>query len=295
MHYPSTPSALKRHLLLVLTLVLSNVLFGIGCNPSQSGTRGRAQYELGLRFYEGDGIPQDYQKAMQWFRKAAAQGNFDAQYSIGLMYQSGNGVTQNVAEAIQWFRKGGEQGHVLSEVALGLCYFDAGGGEANDAEALRWFEKAAADGNAAGEFYLGLCYLRGVGVKRDLSQATGWFTKSAEQGDPNAQCNLGLILAKESSPTNLTTAAGWFRKAAEQGQSEAQYRLGSLYEKGGAIPKDPVEAFKWFSLAAKGGHLFAKGALAELRKAMSPEQIIAGEKALATAVMDQEKRGSPSQ
>jgi len=42
----------------------------------------KAQYELGLLYVYGDGIPQDYTKATELFSKAAEQGYADAQNVI---------------------------------------------------------------------------------------------------------------------------------------------------------------------------------------------------------------------
>ena len=41
---------------------------------------------------------------MEWYRKAAAAGNGRAIYSIGLLYTQGQGVPQDYAKAVQWFR-----------------------------------------------------------------------------------------------------------------------------------------------------------------------------------------------
>ena len=48
-----------------------------------------AQYNLGLMYYNGQGIDQDYREAVKWYQKAAEQGNADAQNNLGLMYNKG--------------------------------------------------------------------------------------------------------------------------------------------------------------------------------------------------------------
>jgi uncharacterized protein len=40
-----------------------------------------------------------------WFRKAADQGYAEAQYNLGLMYEDGRGVPQDHAEAVKWWGK----------------------------------------------------------------------------------------------------------------------------------------------------------------------------------------------
>ena len=45
-----------------------------------------APFYLGLMYYNGEGVTQDYKQAVKWWRKAAEQGDASAQYSLGLMY-----------------------------------------------------------------------------------------------------------------------------------------------------------------------------------------------------------------
>jgi len=49
----------------------------------------RAAYDLGLRFFRGDGIPQDSYQALIWMRKAAKSGDLDAQKALGGLYLTG--------------------------------------------------------------------------------------------------------------------------------------------------------------------------------------------------------------
>ncbi|MBA4369601.1 MAG: sel1 repeat family protein, partial [Desulfobacterium sp.] len=64
-----------------------------------------AQNELGLIYFNGDGIPVNYLKAMKWFKKAAEQNDAKAQNNLGVMYLNGDGVPQNYQEAMKWFKK----------------------------------------------------------------------------------------------------------------------------------------------------------------------------------------------
>ena len=63
-----------------------------------------AQYNLGLLYNNGLGVPQDYAEAMKWYRKSADQGNASAQHNLGLMYVEGKGVPRNYLEAARWYR-----------------------------------------------------------------------------------------------------------------------------------------------------------------------------------------------
>ena len=43
----------------------------------------KAQYFLGVMYANGQGVPQDYKKAMTWIGKAAVQGDAEAQRDLG--------------------------------------------------------------------------------------------------------------------------------------------------------------------------------------------------------------------
>ena len=62
----------------------------------------KAQYFLGLIYYKGKGVPQDYKTALKWFNLSAEQGNALAQYNLGRLYYLGNGVKENMVYAHMW-------------------------------------------------------------------------------------------------------------------------------------------------------------------------------------------------
>jgi TPR repeat protein len=53
------------------------------------------QCALGNCYFNGNGVPQDYVQAAQWYRKSAEQGDADGQFSLGYLYFKGEGVSQN--------------------------------------------------------------------------------------------------------------------------------------------------------------------------------------------------------
>ena len=44
-------------------------------------------YELGLKYHDGAGVPQDSKKALDQYRQSAEQGYAQAQYLLGLYYK----------------------------------------------------------------------------------------------------------------------------------------------------------------------------------------------------------------
>ncbi|HLJ48233.1 MAG TPA: tetratricopeptide repeat protein [Bryobacteraceae bacterium] len=61
-----------------------------------------AQFNIGLMYFDGKGVPQDFEKAVEWFRRAANQGYAKAQKNLGEMYYSGKGVKRDYVQAYVW-------------------------------------------------------------------------------------------------------------------------------------------------------------------------------------------------
>ena len=61
-------------------------------------------------YYDGKGTDIDKQKAFELFLKAAKLGQICAQYNLGLKYENGDGTEKNMGEAIYWYKKSAYQG-----------------------------------------------------------------------------------------------------------------------------------------------------------------------------------------
>ena len=90
-------------------------------NAAEQGDR-EAQYLLGVMYYRGESVPQDYRKAAEWFRMAAEQGLAVAQGSLGRMYEDGKGVPEDDREAVKWYRLAAEQALAEAQDNLGRMY-----------------------------------------------------------------------------------------------------------------------------------------------------------------------------
>lgn len=95
----------------------------------------------------GQVLDNDPELAAGWFFRAAEQGYADAQFNLGLMYINGEGVPQDIPHAVELFQKAAEQGHVDAQNNLGAMYFTGEGVTRDEKKAIEWFEKAAAQGN----------------------------------------------------------------------------------------------------------------------------------------------------
>ncbi|MDP6734372.1 MAG: ATP-binding cassette domain-containing protein [Gammaproteobacteria bacterium] len=213
------------------------------------------QYNLGVMYRDGDGVPQDYAEAIRWFRLAADQGDATGQYNLGVIGFSGGASGQDFEET----KRLAEQGDAIAQFTLGNMYDSGRGVPENDAEAVRWYRLAAEQGGAAAQSNLGFMYENGEGVPENDAEAVKWYRLAAEQGDPFAQFNLGNMYANGNGvPENDAEAVKWYRLVAEQGYAFAQYNLGLMYANGEGVPENDVEAVRWYRLAAEQGDAFAQ-------------------------------------
>ncbi|SDT87089.1 hypothetical protein SAMN05216296_0086 [Pseudomonas pohangensis] len=65
----------------------------------------------------------DFKAALVQLQPLAEQGNADAQFNLGLMYFNGTGVPQDDQLALKWFRLSADQGDAFAQFALGNMYF----------------------------------------------------------------------------------------------------------------------------------------------------------------------------
>jgi TPR repeat protein len=101
----------------------------------------------------------------------------------------------------------------------------------------------------------------------------------AKAGDGDAQSAIADLYLSElltvlAGPNELrriqNTAVWWYRQAALCGHTVAQLNLGDLYAKGIGVEANPVQAWLWLGLAARGGSAWAASSQAELGQIMTP-------------------------
>ena len=76
-----------------------------------------AQYNLGIAFLEGDGVPKDKPEGFKWFEKAAEKGSAKECWRLGLCYDEGQGFAKNAEEAFKRFERAANEGHLIRQVA----------------------------------------------------------------------------------------------------------------------------------------------------------------------------------
>ena len=82
---------------------------------AQNGQNSDASARIGILYLEGQGIPQDYDKAYKHLSQAANAGVPAAQYFLALMYEEGNGVSANPTMALSWYKKAANGGYYQAQ------------------------------------------------------------------------------------------------------------------------------------------------------------------------------------
>jgi TPR repeat protein len=103
-------------------------------------------------------VDRSFEEAAKWWKKAAEQGDATSQHNIGVAYYDGNGVVKSFEEAVRWYTKAAEQGFSIAQYKLGAAYYYGYGVVQNFQEANKWLELAAGQGHApARELIAGSC------------------------------------------------------------------------------------------------------------------------------------------
>lgn len=80
--------------------------------------------------------------AVEWFRKAAAQGNAAGEYGLGEMYAKGEGVKQDFVQARGYIARAAEKGHLLALLAMREMYKNGSMGmKADPVKSAEWDAK----------------------------------------------------------------------------------------------------------------------------------------------------------
>jgi TPR repeat protein len=80
----------------------------------------------------------DYETALRLLRPFAAQGDAIAQFDLGMMYRQGNGVPKDQREAAKWIRAAAELGYANAQSVLGDMYRFGSGVSSSFKEAQKW-------------------------------------------------------------------------------------------------------------------------------------------------------------
>jgi len=184
----------------------------------------------------------------------------------------------------------------MAAIVMALSLWGVGAARADYDKGLQAFEardyKAAMaelmplaeQGDARSQYLIGVMHRTGVIGVVNREKAREWLQRAAEAGHAEAQYTLGLMYfqgevaapAESGASESRKAAVELFRAAAQRGHTDAQLYLGHLYSDGIGIRRDPVEALKWYQLAAWQRSSVANAALDDLQTRLTAEEIARG-------------------
>ncbi|TVQ83735.1 MAG: sel1 repeat family protein [Micavibrio sp.] len=254
----------------------------------------KAQHRLGIMYQNGRGVPQSYEEAAKWYRKAAEQGLPDAVNSLASRYLKGEGVPKDQQKALALYKKASELGDMDAPFNIGIIYAQGFGVETDNEEALRWYKLASKRGHVAANHNAGIFYRDGTGVPQDIEKALQFFRQAAEKNFVSSQRQLGhMYINGDGVEKDLIEAGRWYQMAADNGSEKdrdylqshkeycaarfdltscllaagaglpiAMHRLGVAFIDGqSGLEQDYEQAIKYFRLGAELGDLYSQDGL----------------------------------
>lgn len=128
----------------------------------------------------------DYARAVGEWQPLAKTGDPDAQFNMGQAYKLGRGVQANLDTAMQWYRKAAAQGHLRASDNLGLLLFQRG----DRAGALPYLQQAADRGEPRAQYIVGTALFNGDLAAKNWVRAYALMTRAADAGLAQATASL---------------------------------------------------------------------------------------------------------
>ncbi|HEX7855493.1 MAG TPA: SPOR domain-containing protein [Sphingobium sp.] len=155
------------------------------CAAAVAATPGVADVKTGVDAWQQG----DYAKAIAEWRPLAAAGDPDAQFNLGQAYKLGRGMPIDLPIAMDWFRKAAAQGNLRAADNLGLLLFQQGKRE----EAMPFIRKSAERGEPRAQYILGTGMFNGDIVAKDWVTAYALMTRAAAAGLKQATNSLEVM------------------------------------------------------------------------------------------------------
>lgn len=149
-----------------------------------------AQLELGMRYFMGNELKQDTDKALFWLTKSATASNTLAQYSLANILMTGQALPAQPQQAIIWMTKAADAGLSEAQRDLGAWFLSDINHPTHQEKARFYLEKSAHQGDADAQYILGEILLNKASTDAEKQTAKTYFEKAAAQEHPRAKQRL---------------------------------------------------------------------------------------------------------
>jgi TPR repeat protein len=243
------------------------------------------EFDKGVAAYDAG----DYAAAYAIWLPLAKSGDIAAQRNVAHMLRRGEGVPQDSERALWFYERAASVGLASAALNAGMMRIEPDVPYHDLEKGAEWLNLAAAGGSPDAMWELGLLIEKSAkSTPSDIRAAQAFIQRAAELGHEEAMLRVGARAQAPRSPQpppsqsnmrapaaalvspeqgarfmagvhlfdegEFLAAAEQWRPLAEEGVVEAQYRLGRLYRFGLGVGPDVALARKWLTAAAARGH-----------------------------------------
>ena len=217
---------------------------------------------LGVCYCYAKGVECDIKKGIELIKKTTKAGNPKGYNVMGVCYKWGIGVERNLEKSVEYFLISAKLGFASGQYNLGVAFLIGEGISKDYKKSVLWLEKAVKQDHASAFGALGKCYREGKGVAKNLIKGFELTKIAASQGDVHFQYELGNCYYNGcGTKQNYKQAVYWYQISANQGYANAQFSLGLCYANGIGIEKKCKEAVYWYRKSAEQGNASAQNNL----------------------------------
>lgn len=216
---------------------------------NENGEKYKASENLGY-IYEDEG---DFEKALFYFKEAAANGNDNVFGQLGDIYRLGKVQKSNYSEAIKWYNMGAKAGDDDSRFFLGLMHLKGMGCKKNHEEAIKYFDMVVKSGNTERMCDIACEYYDCSNIIYDPRHAINLFEMSASKGHKRSSAFLGVLLYRGENIVQDYNRAFSLLSIGKD-NSLAQEYLGLCYYFGNGCKKDEAIAKQYFIRSFENGN-----------------------------------------
>ena len=139
-------------------------------------------FEMGNIYFEGVGVPQDEEKAIEWYERAAAKGENQSLQKIREIFENGQGEEKfkkvSYKEAFKTLLLLAEKGNPEVQYTVSISYFNGNAVQKSQQEGSRWMIKSGENGYKDAFYVLKQMYTNGLeGMPKDEKEALKWQEK----------------------------------------------------------------------------------------------------------------------
>ncbi len=159
---------------------------------------------------EGLGVPADTDLGTKYYEQAIEKGDTGAMLDLGLYYYNGKQLKQDYAKTVRYYQMASDAGDMKGRAYLGKMYQLGKGVKKDLGKAHSYYMDAAKGGNAEAMLFLGQMYENGIGVEKDYPSAQWLYEQAIKLGKNDCQKDLErvneMIKQAKNQPAGLLSA-----------------------------------------------------------------------------------------